>query len=94
MSMQVSCPGCAKKLAVSQELLGKKIKCPGCQTVLALAAPKAQQPATPVRQSAQPGRHTRRGDHNQRQLCGGLPVRHENARDGSRPREAGSLSGL
>ncbi len=54
MSMQVTCPGCQKKLAVKQELLGKKIKCAECQTVLALAAPKTPSAAASLVSSPKP----------------------------------------
>ncbi|MFZ9791263.1 MAG: hypothetical protein ACO3F3_02865 [Gemmataceae bacterium] len=32
-SIQIACPECGKKLTVSQELLGKKVRCKGCSKV-------------------------------------------------------------
>ncbi len=36
--LTLSCTGCHKKLAVAENLAGKKIKCPGCAQVLAVPA--------------------------------------------------------
>jgi hypothetical protein len=37
--MQVTCPGCNKKLKVPESAAGKKVRCPGCKGVVAVPAP-------------------------------------------------------
>ncbi len=34
--MQITCPGCHKKLKISENLTRKTVRCPGCKTVLTL----------------------------------------------------------
>jgi hypothetical protein len=48
--MQVTCPECAKKLNVAQNLAGKKIRCPNCKAVLPVPTEQiAVAPATSPR---------------------------------------------
>jgi hypothetical protein len=46
MSISLSCE-CGKKLAVKDELAGKKVKCPGCASVLTVPAANSEE-ATPA----------------------------------------------
>ena len=41
MPIKVAC-ACGKKLAVKEELAGKKVKCPACQKLLSIPMPKVQ----------------------------------------------------
>lgn len=48
--MLVTCPGCQKRLRVSENRAGKKVRCPGCAGVLTVpaAGPTAKPPAAPA----------------------------------------------
>lgn len=43
--IQIACPECSKKLTVTQELLGKKVRCKGCSKVFLAAQSPAANPA-------------------------------------------------
>lgn len=53
--IQIACPECSKKLTVTQELLGKKVRCKGCSKVfLAAQSPPATKPAPEKKGGAAP----------------------------------------
>ena len=58
MSISIVCGSCQKRLAVKDELAGKRIKCPGCGTVVpVLAAPSPKPASAPaVKTPAMPAR--------------------------------------
>lgn len=52
MPIKVAC-ACGKKLAVKDELAGKKVKCPACQKLLSIPKPKAAEDDLDVEDSAE-----------------------------------------
>jgi hypothetical protein len=56
MPFVTSCPDCARKLRVPDELLGKKVRCPGCKVVFTAVADsdKPEEAPPPPRRPAPP----------------------------------------
>jgi predicted Zn finger-like uncharacterized protein len=42
--VKIACPACAKSLAVSDELVGRRIRCPGCKHVFEVVLAPAAAP--------------------------------------------------
>jgi hypothetical protein len=60
MPVVTSCPDCARKLRVPDELLGKKVRCPGCKVVFVASADAAPpSPPAPRRPTPAPAREER-----------------------------------
>jgi predicted Zn finger-like uncharacterized protein len=49
MPLRITCDSCGKKLAVRDDLAGKKVKCPQCGTSFVAAAPSSEIKAAPTR---------------------------------------------
>lgn len=56
--IQVSCPACHRKLKVSPEVLGKKVRCPGCKEVVRLTTTEPLDAGSAVRAPANEQRAT------------------------------------
>ena len=61
MPIKIAC-ACGKKLAVKDELAGKKVKCPACQKLLSIPKPKAAEDDWDVEDSAEEDFENERSD--------------------------------